>query len=388
MEAKRSMQQLFTCQSVSEGNADKICDQISDAVVDAVIERDPRHRVACEVFCRPGRIVVSLQTDAPSRLDISGLVRQTLRNIGYTDPEFGLDARTCGVFVSRLPVLGALLPSEPSAAEPVSDQTRVYGYACDETSELMPAPVAYANALLRRMAFVRRQDGVKWLRPDGLCQVTAQYGDGDLQRIDAIHVATQHDPGITPLQMREVLMNAVIQAEVPARLLDSSTRYFFNPGRRWHLGGPAVAAGLTGRRVSEDTYGGQARWCAGPLSGVDPLQLRRTASYFARYVAKNVVAARLARRCELALEYAIGVEAPADVCVDTFATGAIPDDRIRDFIVAHFDMTPSAMRDTLELLRPRYQSTSAYGHFGRGEFSWERTDRAREMASELRPPGR
>ncbi len=384
---------VFTSESVTEGHPDKICDAISDAVLDAVLEADPRGRVACEAMVKTGFVVLAGEITTEASLDYPEIVRRTVREIGYTDSSMGFDAATCAVLtsieqqspdISQGVTEGKGLYKEQGAG----DQGLMFGLAVDETRQLMPMPIHLAHKLARRLAQVRKNGTLPWLRPDGKTQVTIAYHDGKPVRVETIVLSTQHAPQIKHRALKEAIVEEVIRPMVPERLLDKKTKIFVNPTGRFVVGGPHGDAGLTGRKIIVDTYGGMGRHGGGAFSGKDPSKVDRSAAYFARYVAKNVVAAKIARKCEVQVAYAIGVARPMGVFVTTFGTGVVPDDRIAEVVQEVFDFRPRAIIETLDLLRPIYRPTAAYGHFGRSEksFTWERTDRADELADRLRPP--
>ena len=379
---------LFTSESVSEGHPDKMCDQISDAVLDAALSEDKRSRVACETLCKTGFIVVAGEITTLAKVDFARIARSVVKDIGYTDSAMGFDAETCGV-------LTAIEPQSPDISQGVSegqglfkeqgagDQGLMFGYASDETPELMPAPIMLAHALMRQLASVRKARKVDFLRPDSKSQVTVEYSEGRPVRIDTVVVSTQHSPTVKHKQLTEAVMELCIKKSLPKSLLDSRTKYFVNPTGRFVIGGPFGDAGLTGRKIIVDTYGGMGRHGGGAFSGKDPSKVDRSACYYARYVAKNVVAAGLAHRAEVQVAYAIGVARPVGVYVNTFGTAALEEEKISRYIAEHFDFRPKALIEELDLLRPIYRETASYGHFGREQFSWENTDRAAEMAADL-----
>ncbi|MFI5305709.1 MAG: methionine adenosyltransferase [Polyangiales bacterium] len=387
---------LFTSESVSEGHPDKICDAISDAVLDAALASDPRARVACESMVKTGYAIVAGEITTKATLDVSKLVRSTIREIGYTDSAMGFDADTCAV-------LTALEQQSPDISQGVTegqglykdqgagDQGLMFGFAVDETRELMPMPIMLAHELVKKQAALRKQGVLPWLRPDAKSQVTVEYGDdGRPARIDAVVLSTQHSPEVKHKQIEDAVREQIIKKVLPAELLDNKTKYWVNPTGRFVVGGPYGDCGLTGRKIIVDTYGGMGRHGGGAFSGKDPTKVDRSACYFARYVAKNVVAAKLARRCEVQVAYAIGVAKPMGVYVTTFGTGAVEDAKIAKLVGELFDFRPAALIETLDLRRPIYAATAAYGHFGRTEksFTWERTDRAAELADALLPKKR
>jgi len=367
---------IFTSESVTEGHPDKMADQISDAVLDAVMEQDPNGRVACEVLVTTGICVVAGEITTTASLDIPKVARETIRDIGYTDPSYGFDWQTCGI-------LNMVQRQSPDIAMGVDtggagDQGLMFGYACDETPELMPLPIMLAHKLVRRLSEVRRAGILDFLRPDGKSQVSVEYVDGAPKRVTAVVVSTQHSDRVPIEEVREQVKRHVIDAVIPPEMVDSRTRYHINPTGRFVIGGPHGDTGLTGRKIIVDTYGGMGRHGGGCFSGKDPTKVDRSACYMARYIAKNLVAAGLARRCEVQLAYAIGVAEPVSVAVTTFGTGAIPDERIVGLIREFFPLTPRGMIEHLKLRRPVYRRTAAFGHFGRTEdtFTWEATDKA------------
>jgi S-adenosylmethionine synthetase len=380
----------FTSESVTEGHPDKLCDQVSDAILDAILEQDPRARVACESLAKTGMVVVAGEITTTAKLDFPQIVRETVKDIGYVDSSMGFDGNTCAV-------LTAIERQSPDIAQGVNegdglhkeqgagDQGLMFGYATDETPELMPAPIQYAHTLARQLAAVRKKKQVDFLRPDGKTQITLEYRDHVPVRIDAIVVSTQHDEKVKYKQLREAVVELVIDKAIPRRLVDKNTKVHVNPTGRFVVGGPMGDCGLTGRKIIVDTYGGMGRHGGGAFSGKDPSKVDRSACYYARYVAKNVVASGVAKRCEVQIAYAIGVARPVGVNVNTFGTGKVSDEVLEKYILANFDMRPKALIEELGLLAPVFQATASYGHFGRPEFSWERTDRAAAIADDLMP---
>jgi S-adenosylmethionine synthetase len=374
---KRSF--LFTSESVTEGHPDKIADQISDAVLDAVLSQDAMGRVACETLVTTGLAMVAGEITTSAVLDYSEIVRGVIREVGYTRAKYGFDADTCAV-------ISSLKRQSPDIAMGVDtggagDQGLMFGYACDETDELMPLPIVLAHKLVRRLAEVRKAGHLPFLRPDGKSQVTVEYVEDRPARVDCVVISAQHSESVSNREIHESILKEVIQHVVPPALLDSRTKFHINPTGRFVVGGPMGDAGLTGRKIIVDTYGGYSRHGGGALSGKDPTKVDRSACYMARYVAKNLVAAGLARRAEVQLAYAIGVAEPVSVMVDTFETGIIPDEQMTDLVRAVFSLTPRGIIESLDLRRPIYRPTAAYGHFGRSEptFTWERSDKAEAL---------
>lgn len=374
-----SIRSIFTSESVTEGHPDKIADQISDAVLDAVLAEDPYGRVACEVMVTTGICVVAGEITTKTYVDVPKVAREVIRDIGYTDAAFGFDCKTCGV-------LNTIQAQSPDIAMGVDtggagDQGLMFGYACDETAELMPLPIILAHRLAQRLSEMRKSGQLPYLRPDGKSQVSVEYVDGRPMRIDAVVISTQHGEDISTEQLRSDIKKHVIEAVLPKNMVDSTTKYHINPTGRFVIGGPHGDTGLTGRKIIVDTYGGMGRHGGGAFSGKDPTKVDRSACYMARYVAKNIVAAGLASRCEVQLAYAIGVAEPVSVNVNTFGTGKVDDDRIVELIRENFKLTPKAIIEGLNLRRPIYRRTAAFGHFGRTEdsFSWEKTDKAEAL---------
>ena len=376
---------LFTSESVTEGHPDKLCDQVSDAVLDACIAEDKTSRVACETLTKTGFVMVAGEITTRARLDFPTIVRDVVKDIGYEDSSMGFDWKTCGVMV-------AVEQQSPDIAQGVDghgvythneqgagDQGMMFGYACDETPELMPMPIMLAHKLAMKLSDVRKKGTVDFFRPDGKSQVTVRYDDDHrILGIDTIVVSTQHSESVSYKKLKEAVMEEVVRKVVPARLVGNKTKYYINPTGRFVVGGPMGDSGLTGRKIIVDTYGGMGRHGGGAFSGKDPSKVDRSACYYARYIAKNVVAAKLARRCEVQLAYAIGVAQPVSLLVQTFGTGALPDSRISTLVAASFDARPGVLIQELNLRRPIFRKTAAYGHFGRADkdFTWERTDRA------------
>ena len=383
---------LFTSESVSEGHPDKICDQVSDAILDAILKQDPLARVACEVATTTGLIIVMGEITTTAYVDIERIVRETVAEIGYTDSCYGFDAETCAVIVSVKEQSADIKQGVDTALEArdgemsdaaidatgAGDQGMMIGFACDETPEYMPLTVSLAHGLTRRLAHARKSGQLAWLRPDAKSQVTVEYACGQPKRVDTIVISTQHAPEISQEQIRCQVIDRIINEVVPAEFIDASTRFFINPTGRFVTGGPLGDAGLTGRKIIVDTYGGVARHGGGAFSGKDGTKVDRSAAYMARYVSKNVVAAGLAKRFELQLSYAIGKAEPTSLSVETFGTGVIPDVQIESLIRAHFDMRPAAIIRDLGLRRPIFKQVAAYGHFGRDDVAvpWEKTDKA------------
>ncbi|VAW58983.1 S-adenosylmethionine synthetase [hydrothermal vent metagenome] len=378
-----SKSHLFTSESVSEGHPDKVADQISDAILDGIFEQDPKARVACETLINTGMVVLSGEITTEAWVDMQEIVRKTVRNIGYTSSEMGFDADSCAVITSidkQSPdiAMGVNEGEGDDLEQGAGDQGLMFGYACNETEVLMPAPITYAHALVKRQAEVRKNGTLSWLRPDAKSQVTFRYEDGKPVGIDAVVLSTQHSPDISLSALREAIMDEVIKPVLPESLINADTKFHINPTGNFVIGGPVGDCGLTGRKIIVDTYGGMARHGGGAFSGKDPSKVDRSAAYAGRYVAKNIVAAGLADKCEIQVSYAIGVAEPTSISIETFGTGKIDDSRIEELVREHFDLKPKGLIQMLDLLRPIYASTAAYGHFGRTEdnFTWERTDKA------------
>jgi len=377
---------LFTSESVTEGHPDKIADQISDGVLDAVMAEDPTGRVACETLVTTGLVVVAGEITTTAHLDYTEIARQVIRDVGYTRAKFGFDADTCAI-------VSTVKRQSPDIAMGVDtggagDQGLMFGYACDETEELMPMAIMLAHRLTRRLSEVRRSGVVSFLRPDGKSQVTVQYVDGRPARVDCVVVSTQHSDNVSNRDLHDAVLYEVIRPIIPEGMIDNQTKVLINPTGRFVIGGPMGDAGVTGRKIIVDTYGGYARHGGGALSGKDPTKVDRSACYMARYVAKNLVAAGVARKAEVQLAYAIGVAEPVSVMVDTFDTGAIPDEQITDLVRSVFSLTPRSIIEVLDLRRPIYRLTASFGHFGRTEpeFTWERTDKAEQIRKEAGIP--
>ena len=388
---------FFTSESVTEGHPDKIADQISDSVLDAILEKDPMGRVACETLVTTGLVHVVGEISTKCYVDIPRLVRNVVREIGYTRAKYGFDADTCAVMTSideqsadiAMGVDKALEAKEGSMDDQIEaigagDQGMMFGYATNETPEFMPLPIALAHRLSRRLTEVRKSGELDYLRPDGKTQVTVEYKDGKPVRINTIVISTQHSPSATLATIKKDMLERVIQVVVPSSLLDDETKYYINPTGRFVVGGPQGDAGLTGRKIIVDTYGGMARHGGGAFSGKDPTKVDRSGAYAARYVAKNIVAAGLADRCEIQIAYAIGVAKPVSVMVETFGTGKIAESKISELIQKHFDLRPAGIIKELDLRRPIYRQTAAYGHFGRTDVNlpWEKTDKAEALKAD------
>ena len=378
---------IFTSESVTEGHPDKICDQISDGVLDAILEKDPMARVACECAATTGLVLVMGEITTNCYVDIAGIARDTITKIGYDNAEYGFDGRSCAVLTaidkqSEDIAMGVDASYDDESQTGAGDQGMMFGFACRETKELMPAPISYAHNLTKALTKARKDGKLDWLRPDGKSQVSVQYGEnGEVERIDTVVVSTQHSADIKISDLREAVIEEVIKPNLPSRLLDADTKFLVNPTGRFVIGGPVGDSGLTGRKIIVDTYGGYAAHGGGAFSGKDPTKVDRSAAYMARYIAKNLVAAGLADKCQLELAYAIGVAQPVSVLVDSYGTGKVSDERLAEIVRGCFDLRPAAIIKALDLRRPIYQQVASYGHFGRPELDlpWERVDRVQEL---------
>lgn len=393
------MKKLFTSESVTEGHPDKMCDQISDAILDAILEKDPMARVACETMATTGLVLVGGEITTDCYVDISKLVRETVREIGYDRAKYGFDCDTCAVLLAideqspdiAMGVNEALESKEGHLTEKAlaigaGDQGMMFGYACNETPEFMPLPISLAHKLAKRLSDIRKQGLVDYLRPDGKTQVTVEYNDGVPTRIDTVVISTQHCASVSTETIRKDIIEKVIMAVIDPSFLDADTKYFINPTGRFVIGGPQGDAGLTGRKIIVDTYGGSGRHGGGAFSGKDPTKVDRSGAYAARHVAKNIVAAGLADKCEVELAYAIGVAKPVSIYVETFGTGKIPEDKIVELIEKHFDLRPAAIIENLHLRAPIYKQTAAYGHFGRTDIDlpWENLDMVEKLKNDIK----
>ena len=372
---------LFTSESVSEGHPDKMADQISDAVLDACLEKDDEARVACETMIKTGMVVVAGEITSKANINIEDIVREVVIDIGYKDSRSGFDGNTCAVLNALGKQSGDIsmgVDESDDHEQGAGDQGLMFGYASNETDVLMPAPITYSQLLVKRQSEVRKDGTLPWLEPDAKSQLTMRYSNGKPEGIDAVVLSTQHRDEVSLTELRDAVMEEIIKPVLPAHWIDENTKYFINPTGRFVIGGPQGDCGLTGRKIIVDTYGGMARHGGGAFSGKDPSKVDRSAAYLARYIAKNLVAANLAERCELQLSYAIGIAEPTSISIETFGTGKISDEKIVALIREHFELKPKGLISMLDLLRPIYKKTAAYGHFGRedNEFSWEKTDKA------------
>ena len=377
---------LFTSESVSEGHPDKVADQISDAILDSILEQDIRARVACETMVTTGMVLIAGEITTTAWVDMPQIVRNTVKEIGYNSSEMGFDSQSCAVLTSidkQSPdiAVGVNEGSGLDLDQGAGDQGLMFGYACTETNVLMPMPITYAHRLMKRQAEVRKAGLLPWLRPDAKSQVTVEYGDDGPQRIEAVVLSTQHSPEVDYEDLKEGVMEEIIKKIIPADMVDENTKYFINPTGRFVIGGPVGDCGVTGRKIIVDTYGGMGSHGGGAFSGKDPSKVDRSSSYMGRYVAKNIVASGLADEVEVQIAYAIGISNPVSINVNSFGTGKIEDKKIKQLIYEHFDLRPKAIIQHLDLLRPIYKKTAAYGHFGRerAEFTWEKTDKAEEL---------
>ena len=375
--------EFLTSESVTEGHPDKLCDLVSDAILDGILTMDPNGRVACETLVSRGLVIVAGEISTQCHVDIPAVVRKTIKEVGYTDPAYGFDYNTCAVMTS-------IQEQSPDIQMGVDtggagDQGIMIGYASSDTPELMPMPIMLAHRLVRKLAEVRKNRIVRYLRPDGKSQVTLEYIDGKPRRIDTLIVSAQHDPDVTEEQVREDVMDKVISPVIPEELRDERTKFYINPTGRFVIGGPQGDTGCTGRKIMVDTYGGYAHHGGGCFSGKDPTKVDRSASYMARFIAKNIVKAGLASKCEVQVTYAIGVAKPISLNIETFGTGKVPEEKLAKAVLAHFDLSPQGIIDQLALLRPVYKRTACYGHFGREEegFTWERTDQLDTFRTEV-----
>ncbi len=377
---------LFTSESVSEGHPDKVADQISDAILDGILTQDKNARVACETMVTTGMVMVAGEITTSAWVDMPQIIRNTVKEIGYNSSEMGFDSQSCAILTSIDKqsadiALGVNEGSGLDLDQGAGDQGLMFGYACDETKVLMPMPITYAHRLTKRQAEVRKAGRLPWLRPDAKSQVTIQYENDKPIRVEAIVLSTQHSPDVDYADLKEGVMEEIIKPIIPANMVDSNTKYFINPTGRFVIGGPVGDCGVTGRKIIVDTYGGKGSHGGGAFSGKDPSKVDRSSSYMGRYVAKNIVAAGLATEVEVQIAYAIGISRPVSINVNTFGTGKVDDEKMRDLILAHFDLRPKAIIQQLNLLRPIYKKTASYGHFGREleEFTWEKTDKAEAL---------
>ena len=377
---------LFTSESVSEGHPDKIADQISDAVLDAILTQDPKARVACETFVKTGMVLVGGEVTTSAWVDIEEITRKTVREIGYVHSDMGFDADSCAILNAigkQSPDINQGVDRSSPEEQGAGDQGLMFGYASNETDVLMPAPITYSHRLVKRQSEVRKNGTLKWLRPDAKSQVTFIYENNQPVAIDAVVLSTQHDESISTADLREAVMEEIIKPVLPEKFLSKKTKYFINPTGRFVIGGPMGDCGLTGRKIIVDTYGGMARHGGGAFSGKDPSKVDRSAAYAGRYVAKNIVAAGLADKCEIQLSYAIGVAEPTSINIDTFGTGKVSDALLVKLVRDNFELRPYGLINMLDLERPIYQATAAYGHFGREDFPWEKTDIAEQLKASI-----
>ena len=377
---------LFTSESVSEGHPDKIADQISDAVLDAILTQDPKARVACETFVKTGMVLVGGEVTTSAWVDIEEITRKTVKEIGYTNSEMGFDADSCAILNAigkQSPDINQGVDRTSPEEQGAGDQGLMFGYASNETDVLMPAPITYSHRLMKRQSEMRKSGKLEWLRPDAKSQVTFVYENNQPVGIDAVVLSTQHDESISTADLREAVMEEIIKPVLPEKWLSKNTKYFINPTGRFVIGGPMGDCGLTGRKIIVDTYGGMARHGGGAFSGKDPSKVDRSAAYAGRYVAKNIVAAGLADKCEIQLSYAIGVAEPTSINIDTFGTGKVSDALLVKLVRDNFELRPHGLLKMLDLERPIYQATAAYGHFGREEFPWEKTDIAEQLKASI-----
>ncbi|MBC7660413.1 MAG: methionine adenosyltransferase [Chitinophagaceae bacterium] len=380
---------LFTSESVSEGHPDKICDQISDAILDALLEQDKYSRVACETLVKTGLVVIAGEITSNAQIDYAAIARKTIEEIGYNDGALGFDAKSCGVIMaveqqSADISMGVTEGQGLHAEQGAGDQGMMFGYAVNETKELMPATISYSHKLLKALSDKRRANAVPFLRPDAKSQVTVEYKDGKVARVDAVVISTQHSPDVSHKDLTDYVINEVVRKTIPAELIDKNTKYHINPTGRFVIGGPQGDCGLTGRKIIVDSYGGHGAHGGGAFSGKDPTKVDRSAAYMGRYIAKNIVGSGVAEKCLVQLAYAIGVAEPVSVFVNTYGTGNVSDEKLAGVIREVFRLTPRGITETLDLLRPIYKATASYGHFGRDIFPWERLDKVDALKSALR----